>query len=81
MLDYNVPLGKLNRGMAVLDAVRAVATDKEITDEQALQARIVGWCIEFVSDVTTSHAVNLFPSLACPGPHLAPGLGKISMRA
>lgn len=24
MMDYNVPLGKLNRGMAVLDVVRAV---------------------------------------------------------
>lgn len=48
MLDYNVPLGKLNRGMAVVDVVRAMMGEK-LTTELEKQARILGWCIEFVS--------------------------------
>lgn len=48
MLDYNVPLGKLNRGLAVVDAVRAVR-GRELTEEEAFQANVVGWGIEFVS--------------------------------
>jgi len=48
MLDYNVPLGKLNRGMAVLDVVKAMASDGEINEQQADEARILGWCIEFL---------------------------------
>lgn len=28
MLDYNVPGGKLNRGMAVLDVLRALKLDQ-----------------------------------------------------
>lgn len=49
MLDYNVPLGKLNRGMAVLDVVRSMAKSDDTSQEE--QARILGWCIEFVSTV------------------------------
>lgn len=76
MLDYNVPLGKLNRGMAVLDAARAVSGDKELTDEEVLKARVLGWCIEFVSQggayvvprlVMTSFVLSfqMHPSLSC----------------
>jgi len=48
MIDYNVPHGKLNRGMAVLDAFKASAGDGELAEEQIHKARILGWCIEFV---------------------------------
>jgi len=48
MLNYNVPLGKLNRGMAVLDAVKACSPEGELSTESAHKARILGWCIEFV---------------------------------
>lgn len=48
MLDYNVPFGKLNRGMAVLDVVKAMASGEEINEQQADQARLLGWCIEFL---------------------------------
>jgi hypothetical protein len=50
MLDYNVPLGKLNRGMAVVDVARALAQSKggDLSDDQAFQAAALGWCIEFL---------------------------------
>lgn len=48
MLNYNVPHGKLNRGMAVVDAARAMAPDGELPPEQTHKARVLGWCIEFV---------------------------------
>lgn len=49
MLNYNVPHGKLNRGMAVLDAVKALApAGQELSAEQVHKARVLGWCIEFV---------------------------------
>lgn len=49
MLNYNVPHGKLNRGMAVLDAVKALApAGQELSAEQMHKARVLGWCIEFV---------------------------------
>jgi len=47
MLDYNVPKGKLVRGMTVFDVVRSIKGDK-VTKEDARDANIVGWCIEWV---------------------------------
>jgi hypothetical protein len=49
MLDYNVPLGKLNRGMAVLDVVRSLSNG-DVAAQKAAEARTLGWCIEFVSE-------------------------------
>lgn len=66
MLDYNVPLGKLNRGMAVLDVVRSMNPGTEITDQQADEARILGWCIEFVSDLFTFLHVDMVITLCFP---------------
>ena len=50
MLDYNVPHGKLNRGMAVVDVIRAMASHKgeEPSTNALTEARILGWCIEFL---------------------------------
>ena len=48
MLDYNVPHGKLNRGMAVVDVIRAMHESGEPTPEQVHDARVLGWCIELL---------------------------------
>lgn len=40
MLDYNVPGGKLNRGMAVLDALRALRGDDEASCAELAQNNI-----------------------------------------
>lgn len=40
MLDYNVPLGKLNRGMAVLDVLRAVTgPDRPLGEDESFRAQ------------------------------------------
>jgi farnesyl diphosphate synthase len=46
MLDYNVPGGKLNRGMAVKDALLAVSP--AASEELQLKADQIGWAIEFL---------------------------------
>lgn len=46
MFDYNVPKGKLNRGMAVLDAVTAIRGAVSEADE--FRANALGWCIEWL---------------------------------
>jgi pyruvate/oxaloacetate carboxyltransferase len=46
MLDYNVPGGKLNRGMSVKDTLMTVLTTA--SEEQQRQADLVGWAIEFL---------------------------------
>lgn len=50
MLDYNVPLGKLNRGMAVADVVASLADSKgaAVTEEEMFKANALGWCIELL---------------------------------
>ena len=50
MIDYNVPHGKLNRGLAVVDGVRALkaAKNETVSEEELKRAMVVGWCIEFL---------------------------------
>ena len=47
-LDHNVPGGKLNRGMSVVDSVEIIK-GRALSDEEYLKAGILGWCIELVS--------------------------------
>lgn len=46
MMDYNVPGGKLNRGMSVKDTLLAI--DKDASSETRFQADCLGWAIEFL---------------------------------
>ena len=49
MVEYNVPHGKLNRGLAVVDGMRALAKEgAEIDPKLMFQAQVVGWCIEWL---------------------------------
>lgn len=44
LLEYNVPCGKLNRGLSVVINYRLLKPD---ANEQSLQqARLLGWCLE-----------------------------------
>ena len=47
-LEYNVPGGKLNRGMSVVDSVE-ILKDRPLTDEEYTKAAVLGWGIELVS--------------------------------
>nr|APG79411.1 FPS2 [Eucommia ulmoides]BAB60822.1 putative FPP synthase 2 [Eucommia ulmoides] len=48
MLDYNVPGGKLNRGLSVIDSFKLLKEGKEPTDEEIFLACVLGWCIEWL---------------------------------
>ncbi|EFC49975.1 predicted protein, partial [Naegleria gruberi] len=46
-LEYNVPHGKLNRGLAVVDTL-LILNNYQISQEDFKLASILGWCIEFL---------------------------------
>ncbi|KAL4278197.1 hypothetical protein GQ457_03G037450 [Hibiscus cannabinus] len=48
MLDYNVPGGKLNRGLSVIDSYRLLKEGKELTQDEIFLASALGWCIEWL---------------------------------
>ncbi|KAK4752347.1 hypothetical protein SAY87_021145 [Trapa incisa] len=48
MLDYNVPGGKLNRGLSVLDSYKLLIEGRELTDDEVFLSSALGWCIEWL---------------------------------
>ncbi|EEF28044.1 farnesyl-pyrophosphate synthetase, putative [Ricinus communis] len=48
MLDYNVPGGKLNRGLSVIDSYQLLKEGQELTEEEIFLASALGWCIEWL---------------------------------
>ncbi|KAJ7033728.1 farnesyl-diphosphate synthase [Mycena alexandri] len=46
-IDYNVPGGKLNRGLSVVDSVETMK-GRPLTDGEFLQAAVLGWAVEFL---------------------------------
>ena len=48
MIEYNCPHGKLNRGLAVVDGMRALAGENTVPDDLMFKAQVVGWCIEWL---------------------------------
>jgi farnesyl diphosphate synthase len=51
MMDYNVPGGKLNRGVTVVAVHRTLVranANRELTDTEVARASVLGWAIEFL---------------------------------
>ncbi|CAK5274671.1 unnamed protein product [Mycena citricolor] len=46
-MDYNVPGGKLNRGLSVVDSVEII-TGRDLSDAEFLKASVLGWAVEFL---------------------------------
>jgi len=46
-MDYNVPGGKLNRGLSVIDTVE-ILKRQPLTDNEYVKAAVLGWCVELV---------------------------------
>ncbi|KAI5981506.1 isoprenoid synthase domain-containing protein [Pisolithus marmoratus] len=46
-LEYNVPGGKLNRGMSVVDSVE-ILRGRSLSDDEYFKAALLGWCIELL---------------------------------
>jgi hypothetical protein len=71
-LDFNVPGGKLNRGLSVVDSVE-ILRGRGLTDDEYFKVALLGWCIELVRpssrvlasrlDVRRDAAASLFPRL------------------
>uniref|UniRef100_A0A2M4A321 Farnesyl pyrophosphate synthase n=1 Tax=Anopheles triannulatus TaxID=58253 RepID=A0A2M4A321_9DIPT len=47
-LQYNVPQGKKNRGLASVLAYRMLAKHEDLTPENIRRAQYLGWCIEML---------------------------------
>uniref|UniRef100_A0A0D9WAK1 Farnesyl pyrophosphate synthase n=1 Tax=Leersia perrieri TaxID=77586 RepID=A0A0D9WAK1_9ORYZ len=48
MIDYNVPGGKLNRGLSVIDSYLLLRQGSEVTEDDFFLACVLGWCVEWV---------------------------------
>nr|AXQ71069.1 farnesyl pyrophosphate synthase [Fritillaria cirrhosa] len=48
MLDYNVPGGKLNRGISVIDSYKSLKEVNELSNDDIFLASALGWCIEWL---------------------------------
>ncbi|KAH9983241.1 farnesyl diphosphate synthase [Russula compacta] len=46
-MDYNVPGGKLNRGLSVVDSV-AIFKGRELTESEYFKAAVLGWAVEWL---------------------------------
>lgn len=46
-MDYNVPGGKLNRGLSVVDSA-AILKGRELTEAEYFKAAVLGWSVEWV---------------------------------
>ncbi|TCD66037.1 Farnesyl pyrophosphate synthetase [Steccherinum ochraceum] len=46
-LDYNVPGGKLNRGLSVVDTVE-ILKGRTLTDDEYFKSAVLGWCVELL---------------------------------
>jgi hypothetical protein len=63
-MDYNVPGGKHNRGLSVVDSV-AILKGRELTESEYLKAAVLGWSVEWVR---LSSCLPLPSSLSPPPP-------------
>jgi hypothetical protein len=59
-MDYNVPGGKLNRGLSVVDSV-AILKGRELTESEYFKAAVLGWSVEWVG--LFHHPFSLLSSL------------------
>lgn len=49
LLQYNVPCGKKNRGLATVLSYKLLEDRAKLTPENLRLANILGWCVEMVS--------------------------------
>lgn len=47
-LQYNVPNGKKNRGLVLVQAFKTLAKEGEFNEENLRLSRCLGWCVEMV---------------------------------
>lgn len=53
IFSYKLFLGKLNRGLSVIDSYKLLHPGKKLNEEEFFLACVLGWCIEWVSSLST----------------------------
>ncbi|KAK6133172.1 hypothetical protein DH2020_033062 [Rehmannia glutinosa] len=59
MLDYNVPGGKLNRGLSVIDSYKLLKEGNDLIEDEVFLASALGWCIEWVGMIAVNDGIML----------------------
>ena len=73
-MDYNVPGGKLNRGLSVVDSV-AILKGRELTESEYFKAAVLGWAVEWVRSLSFPLHATTRPDDPPKAPSLLPRLG------
>ncbi|CAL1384786.1 unnamed protein product [Linum trigynum] len=82
VMDYNIPKGKLVRGLSVLGCYKTLREGQELTEDEVFLACVLGWCIEWfqgcaliIDDIVDrSHMRRGQPCW-----HTLPGVGMIAV--
>ncbi|KAJ7108472.1 farnesyl-diphosphate synthase [Mycena epipterygia] len=80
-IDYNVPGGKLNRGISVVDSME-IMKGRPLSDPEFLQAAVLGWAVEFLQAFFLVLDDLMDKSLTRRGQpcyYRVPGVGTISV--
>lgn len=48
LIQTNVPGGKMNRGLTVIDSFRKLVEHRELSRSEIFKAHVLGWCVEWV---------------------------------
>ncbi|KAF7354855.1 Fructose-bisphosphate aldolase [Mycena sanguinolenta] len=79
-LDYNVPGGKLNRGMSVVDTAEIIK-GAALDDDEYFKAAVLGWCVELATFFLVSDDImdTSITRRGQPCYYRAPGVGMIAI--
>ncbi|KAJ7283198.1 farnesyl-diphosphate synthase [Mycena rebaudengoi] len=80
-LDYNVPGGKLNRGISVVDTVQ-ILKGSELSDDEYQKSAVLGWCVELLQGVFLVSDDIMDGSITRRGKpcyYRSPGVGMVSI--
>jgi farnesyl diphosphate synthase len=48
LIQTNVPGGKMNRGLTVIDSFRKLVEHRELSRSEIFKAHVLGWCVEWL---------------------------------
>ncbi|XP_073847747.1 uncharacterized protein [Musca autumnalis] len=81
-LEYNIPHGKLNRGLLTVLIYKNLVESKDLTPEKIKKAQILGWCVEIFNGFILVYDDVMDNSLTRRGQvcwHKVPQVGLIAL--
>lgn len=67
ILQYNVPSGKKNRGLALVLAYKMFENPQKLTEENLQLAHVLGWCVEMVTRSPIANSRGKITTPRCYG--------------